>query len=741
MKQLFWIGGLFIVLAGCGGSSSDSAPGNGQGQESEGNVTSLAGKVADGYLHGANVCLDTNKNYACDGDEAKDITDIEGSYRLDNVPVQDADSFPVIAEVLPSTIDQDTGQQVGLEYVMSAPAQKHHFISPLTTMVQIKLERNSELSVDEAEEQIRVALGNNGPLSIFDDYIAAQSDSSQATVEQYHRTHKVAQVAARAYSSNLASVKRSATEAGLDTAGFQSEIVRFAVKEVYQSLGPIIDKVDASGEIFDPDAIEKDLVRTFGASNIVDMLDRETTPSKITQLVTDREGFGIEGEVRSNQINKFYLSGGSNRSYWIRVEPKTNSDNPDVVAFKSEADMEDYLAALEAGKSLDSVDILARSSRPPGDTEQLIIHTLDANSVYVVVHGQAGATTNYFISAIGEVYGSGISKYVTSPIVIDGNVSQEEWGNKPSVINQSIFYDQPDVLVFYRNDQANLYALVDVLVETVDDFDPKMVWTGDRWNNIGSNTHGLGVVFDNDADGIVPEVTDWYYTTRWTAYDPPRAEWPDPEDRPEGYEVALTSFIMNKSYGADESDGGGWGGTIKNEATFERGFGKTFNSQTPHLYFEIEIPLTEFCRNSQGESVIYLYVEKQGPAGEGGFKRITLEDVSYSIVGKGSCGAAIDFVEIYEDKSFVCNSVYIGDEYYVRLRNTALDGSIKTTVATDGTKNVGGSAPDGNIRETLRTFTVEAGESVGLGCRVTGIQGLSDHVKWFYEAQDASWAN
>lgn len=29
----------------------------------------------------------------------------------------------------------------------------------------------------------------------------------------------------------------------------------------------------------------------------------------------------------------------------------------------------------------------------------------------------------------------------------------------------------------------------------------------------------------------------------------------------------------------------------------------------------------------------------------------------------------------------------------------------------------------------------------GLGCRVTGVQGLSDYVKWFYTLRGASWTD
>ena len=64
------------LISGCGGGSdaidSTSNP-----------IDSMSGKVIDGYIEGATVCLDLNSNQSCDTDEPSAMTAADGSYKLD----------------------------------------------------------------------------------------------------------------------------------------------------------------------------------------------------------------------------------------------------------------------------------------------------------------------------------------------------------------------------------------------------------------------------------------------------------------------------------------------------------------------------------------------------------------------------------------------------------------------------------------------------------------------------------
>ena len=55
-----------LLFLGCGGSSSTNTS---SADTTSVTKTTIKGKVADGYLENAKVCLDKNNNLACDEDE------------------------------------------------------------------------------------------------------------------------------------------------------------------------------------------------------------------------------------------------------------------------------------------------------------------------------------------------------------------------------------------------------------------------------------------------------------------------------------------------------------------------------------------------------------------------------------------------------------------------------------------------------------------------------------------------
>ena len=66
------------LLSACGGSSSDDFKAQSQGKT----TTEYSGKVIDGYVSGAKVCIDANANNACDAGEVSTTTDLQGAYSL-----------------------------------------------------------------------------------------------------------------------------------------------------------------------------------------------------------------------------------------------------------------------------------------------------------------------------------------------------------------------------------------------------------------------------------------------------------------------------------------------------------------------------------------------------------------------------------------------------------------------------------------------------------------------------------
>jgi len=177
MKKLISISAI-IFLIGCGGSSSSSNSGNDNISK-----TTINGKVADGYLINAKVCLDKNENYVCDSDEPSSYTKSDGSYSLE-VESGDENKYPVIVEVGKDAIDTDTNENVSDEFLLFAPAGKYQFISPYTTLIKTQMDLNPQFSIDDAENVIKTKLGMPSA-DLFANYLKDNSYTSEVL-------HKVA---------------------------------------------------------------------------------------------------------------------------------------------------------------------------------------------------------------------------------------------------------------------------------------------------------------------------------------------------------------------------------------------------------------------------------------------------------------------------------------------------------------------------------------------------------------------
>lgn len=143
-----------VFITGCNDSSSSSSPAT-----STYSVTAI-----DGYLSGALVWLDTNRNYQLDDGEPNTISGAGGVANLDVTGVDNPSQYPVVVRAIPydpntqqGTVDEDQGPVVDA-YVMSAPAGETA-VTPLTTLVHNKLEQDPNLSKDDAVAEVATDLG------------------------------------------------------------------------------------------------------------------------------------------------------------------------------------------------------------------------------------------------------------------------------------------------------------------------------------------------------------------------------------------------------------------------------------------------------------------------------------------------------------------------------------------------------------------------------------------------------
>ena len=118
MKKILWssIVAVGVLISGCGGGSGGNS-----------STTSVAGTAVDGYLKGANVCLDLNNNNICDTSEPSATTKSDGTFVINTIlPQKD---FNIIVS---GGIDSDTGKSFnGILYAPYEANVSKIYVTPI----------------------------------------------------------------------------------------------------------------------------------------------------------------------------------------------------------------------------------------------------------------------------------------------------------------------------------------------------------------------------------------------------------------------------------------------------------------------------------------------------------------------------------------------------------------------------------------------------------------------------------
>ena len=175
-----------LSFSGCGSSSSsDTPPVN--------NNSTVSGKVADGYLDKAKVCLDKNENGKCDTDEPNTLS-IKGQYDL-NITTTDVGKYTILVEVVSGqTIDADNanGDTVSKPYTLTAPKDSTGFISPITTLINEQILQNPALTTKEAS----YIIGQDLKLTTKDSQLLRDYVVNENTSDRDKKLHEVGKVIA-----------------------------------------------------------------------------------------------------------------------------------------------------------------------------------------------------------------------------------------------------------------------------------------------------------------------------------------------------------------------------------------------------------------------------------------------------------------------------------------------------------------------------------------------------------------
>ena len=118
-----------MLFLGCGGSGDNNTE----------EYSTITGKVVDGYIENAQVCLDLNINFRCDYGEPVANTDRNGNFEL-KVPIEDTKSSyykiaPIISKDGFNTVTGERAQ------IMATPrvGEENVIITPLTTLLISKI--------------------------------------------------------------------------------------------------------------------------------------------------------------------------------------------------------------------------------------------------------------------------------------------------------------------------------------------------------------------------------------------------------------------------------------------------------------------------------------------------------------------------------------------------------------------------------------------------------------------------
>ncbi|TKG02217.1 hypothetical protein [Vibrio sp. F13] len=257
-----------LGIAGCGSDSSNSSTTDTGG--STATSASLTAKAADGYLVGANACLDLNSNKICDKDEPSAVTGDDGSFTIDNLTQEQLEQGTLLIEVVAGqTIDTDNpGVVLSKSYRLTAPP-KSAFISPLTTLIQNEIESGS--SLEEAKTAIQEKLGTT--LDLTQDYIEAKNNNDLADAQKaaFENLHRVAQVTASVMAENTDALSETAAGAGISVEALTALIN----EEVTRVLEEVVKNIEAAGDNFNPSDIAGSINRDHIAiddSNLEDKI-------------------------------------------------------------------------------------------------------------------------------------------------------------------------------------------------------------------------------------------------------------------------------------------------------------------------------------------------------------------------------------------------------------------------------------------------------------------------------------
>ncbi len=166
------IAALFLSACGGGGGGGLIAP------------ASLSGVAVDGYLQGATVFLDVNRNGVQDSNEPGAVTDSQGGYSLDisSLSGQNINGLPI---VVTGGVDSDTGYAFAGRLLSPVDSSStSQVVTPLTTLAEAALSQGLARNVTEARSLVAQGLGLSSGDDLKTNPISRVGSQSEIYIKQ-----------------------------------------------------------------------------------------------------------------------------------------------------------------------------------------------------------------------------------------------------------------------------------------------------------------------------------------------------------------------------------------------------------------------------------------------------------------------------------------------------------------------------------------------------------------------------
>lgn len=355
IEQFFIFFIVTITLVGCGSGDKDAKSASDAtdalGNAYSGKGITITGKVIDGYLQDALVCVDANENGRCDNTDPHSRTDSEGGYSISLPKAIEDKQYNLLAFAEPDkTKDTDALNPVDKGYGLSAPWKKSNAnITPFTSMV-VGLMQAKSLSKSEAEKIVKTDLDIDNKDFVYADYIEMKNKPNPNDGKLLHDKAKelvglFAKIRDKFNDDDGETVESKQAEGAYNYFMRNAKVVDWLLREIKSVLSSAGDRVDLSSvDVEDYIEGNTDFDRAMGYRDVKGKDKTKVLKNYLKQGIGIREGLcGTWLHKKVSGLSSFKLED-NKLSYsehdlkdWLKESANSFGDNPMTYVRKDKA--------------------------------------------------------------------------------------------------------------------------------------------------------------------------------------------------------------------------------------------------------------------------------------------------------------------------------------------------------------------------------------------------------------------